>query len=353
MKRLVLLCLCTACATTEVVPSTVVEPTTATADAGSCPQQRPDGGGSAEAVLGKRISRVCVVGGRDDVLAALKWNEGKTLDGARTSRMLQELFSTGLVRDAEVIATPLDADNVVLTVFVTPYPPIAKISVVGASAVQADAFAELTPRRYANANPATLDALKKVVRETYEASGYPRATVVVAMEHDEAVVTVVEGTRDDVTRIRFTGLKRAKEAQLRPLLLSHEGDAYRADMAMRDGLQVQAYYLDHGMIRVSASPSYRDGELLFTVSEGDAFTIGALKLSGLTLTDSPSLLKSFESKRGALFSRTIVMRDIERVRDHASAHGTPVNVIPATKLDETKKTVDLTFELEPLTEAGH
>ncbi len=344
MKRFWLLVLCAGCATTDPAKQGAVPSGGATGD---CPLTRTAASGALDAVLGKRVDKVCVVGGAAALTEVVAGTQGQALEAARVGQLLQDLFATGLVRDAEVVATPLDADSVVLSWFITPYDAITKVRVVGAQGVGHEAFVQITAERFAYASPETLKTLGESVREVYQERGYPRATATVAMEQGEAVVTVNEGTRDDVKRIRFSGAKRVKEAELREVVSTLEGSVFVADMPARDVMQIEDFYRNRGMVQASVKSSYQDGELLFTVSEGEVFKLGALKLTGVALPESPALLASLGSKRGAVFSRAALVRDIERIREHAKNQGTQVNVTPLTAIDQKKKTIDVTLEVSP------
>ena len=345
MKRLWMLVMCAGCASAETAKQGDVQ--VAERSAAVCPPTRTAATGALDSVLGKHVDKVCLVGGAAELSAVVAGAEGQPLEAVRVEQLLHELFATGLVRDADAVATPVDAERVVLTWFITPYDAIANIRVMGAQGVGGEAFVQLTPDRFAYANPATLKSLEEAFLDIYEERGYPRATVAVAMAQADAVVSVDEGTRDDVKRIRFSGVKRVKDAELREVVRTLEGSVYVADVPMRDVTRLEDFYRDRGMVQAIVKSSYQDGELLFTVSEGDVFKLGALRLSGAAVPEGPALLASLGSKRGFIFSRTALIRDIEHIRAHASRNGTPVNVTPLTTVDAKRKTIDVTFELSP------
>lgn len=344
MKRLVFALWCAACATTKPVAT----PPPAAAAHPTCPQSRPETPGALDSVLGKQVALVCFIGDVKlrDVVSRL---EGHALEADAVRTGLVELFATGLVRDAEAVATPVDAERVVLSYFVTPYPKLSGVRVEGAKAFAGDAVLDgLNPAEFAYANGTTLQALRGAVTDFYREHGYAKAAVTVALENGEAVLRVDEGALSSVTRIRFVGVKKAKEAELRAALSSKEGAVFQEDVAERDIFALNAVYFDRGMVKANVAYAYEGEELRFTVTEGDVFKLGRLSLSGYALSDGDAFLKSLESKKGDVFSRVAVQRDMKRLTERASKEGVRVNVTPLTDVDAAKKTIDVTFELEKL-----
>lgn len=344
MKRALLAMLCAGCATTKTA-APVAAPTKTEA---TCPTTRPETPGSLDAVIGKYVEKVCFVSelALRDVVSS---SEGHELDAATVRDGLVALFATGLVRDAEAIAVPLDAERVVLTWFATPYPKLSNVRVEGAKALGGDAVLDgLNPSDFAYGSGVTLQKLRTEVVEFYQAHGYPAADATVALVGTEAVVTVTEGELASIEHIRFAGVKKVKEAELREALTSKEGAVFQEDVAERDVFALNAVYFDHGMVRATVEFSRTGKELLFTVREGDVYKLGKLAFSGYALSDGDAFLKALESKKGTVFSRIAVQRDLKRIAERASKEGARVNVTPMTDVDPDKKLINVTFELEKL-----
>ena len=84
----------------------------------------------------------------------------------------------------------------------------------------------------------------------------------------------------------------------------------------------------------------------FTVKEGLVFKIGKLRLAGESLGVEKEVLASLETKPKAVFSRSIIMKDIEALRARAKAHGLgDVDVTPETDVDPKALTIDLKFDV--------
>ena len=115
-----------------------------------------------------------------------------------------------------------------------------------------------------------------------------------------------------------------------------------------DVFALNAVYFDHGMVRATVEFSRTGKELLFTVREGDVYKLGKLAFSGYALSDGDAFLKALESKKGTVFSRIAMQRDMKRITERASKEGARVNVTPMTDVDMDKKLINVTFELEKL-----
>ncbi len=343
MKRVLVMVAFAACATTKQAA-----PVTAAKVEAACPEKFPDTPGALESVIGKRIDKVCFIGDvklRDVVSPG----EGQPLDAAMVSDALVELLATGLVRDADAVAIPLDAERIVLAYFVSPFPKISNVRVEGAKAFPSDSVLDgLNPGDFAYASGVTLQKLRDAVTDFYLEHGYPGVKVNVALQSGDAVVSVEEGELASVDRIRFSGAKKVKEKELRETLVSKEGAVFNEEAAERDVLAINAVYFDHGMVRATVEYTRSGKELVFTVNEGDIFKLGTLAFSGYKLSDGDVFLKSLESKKGTVFSRLAIQRDLKRISERASKEGSRVNVTPLTDIDSSKKIINVTFDLERL-----
>ncbi len=346
MRRAALMLL-TACATASSVETAAPPPSRASTETVlSCPASRPAVEGAPEEVAGRPVAKVCLVGGDAALREVVDALEGRPLEVERVREAIVALFATGTVRDADAIATS-EGDELVLTFFVTPYEAVGKVRIEGAQAFPGVVvLREVDPAEYAWASPVSLGRLRDTVKDFYDEHGYPGAQVLVTVEGSEVVVTVQEGALEEVKRISFSGVKKVKEAVLRALLSSREGGAYSARGAAHDEEALTLGYYDRGLIQAEVKAAFEQGELGFTVKEGEVFKLGKLSLAGVALSGGERVLATLESKPGAAFSRATVQRDLKRLEAHAASEGLRVTVTPVSTIDATKKTVAITFELE-------
>jgi outer membrane protein insertion porin family len=307
------------------------------------------------------VEKVCLVGASEDSYLRLHElvapREGVPLDADAVRGDIEALFEQGLVRDVVVVAQPLPSKAVVLSYFVTEYEWLSKVNFSGAKAVKPDELAQVAHAGL-RASPFVLKMLSGQVKALYAGLGYPQATAVAALKsvgggNAELTLQIDEGTRVTVGAITFVGAQHVGEAELRKALKCELGAPWLDDLVERDAFALTAVYYDHGHVNVRVVPSSHPlpapggaVELVFTVTEGDIFHLGKLALTGFSLGAEKDVLKLMESKPKSVFSRTVLQRDIERLRDRAKVQGFVVEVTPLTAVDSEKKIIDVTFELE-------
>lgn len=62
--------------------------------------------------------------------------------------------------------------------------------------------------------------------------------------------------------------------------------------------------------------------------------------------DVDGVRADLEAKPKSIFSRSVLQRDMERIRARAKEKGFVVEITPLTSVDSDKKTIDVAFELE-------
>lgn len=308
---------------------------------------------------GAMVEKVCLVGASEDTYLRLHElvapREGAPLDPGAVRSDIEALFAQGQLKDVVVVAQTLERKGVVLSYLVTEYEWISKVDFTGVTAVKVDDFRELA-HAGVRASPVVLKTLTDTVKALYAGLGYPQARVdhtVASLGGGNAalLIEVVEGPQVKVSAIRFEGVKQVKEPELRKSLKLVTGAPYLADVAERDALALTAFYFEHGMINVAITPDMRaksvtELEVVFQVKEGDVFRMGKVTLTGFSVGDEKELLKGIEAKPKSVFSRSVLQRDMERIRARAKQRGFTVEIVPLTTVDADKKTIDVAFELE-------
>ena len=118
----------------------------------------------------------------------------------------------------------------------------------------------------------------------------------------------------------------------------------------RATLIVAAVYWDRGYAQVRVGEPKIDQtnhRVEFTITdEGPKFTIGTVRVTGTLLRTERAFLAMLQIKPSALFSRTLIANDREKLQRFYEDRGFAyVNVLPLTKVDLAKKTIALTFEI--------
>ncbi|MCK9394477.1 MAG: outer membrane protein assembly factor BamA [Methylobacter sp.] len=132
-------------------------------------------------------------------------------------------------------------------------------------------------------------------------------------------------------------------------------DQYSKQKLQADLETLRSYYLDRGYInfniestQVAITPDKKDIYVTINVKEGDVYTLEKVKLAGNLVVAPPELIKLVKTGPGEIFSRknaTETSKAIsERLGDDGYAFAN-VNMVP--EINEAKKTVDMTFFVDP------
>lgn len=342
------------CATAPTVKSEPVAPAPAPPPPviAECPKSLPTLATSGSA-FGLTIDKVCLVGASEDAYLrlheAVAPREGQALD-ADAVRMDIEMLFTQELKDVVVVAQPLDSKRVMLSYFVTEYPYLSDVKVEGVTALKPEEVRDIV-HSGVRANPQLVKKTDVKLKQEYVEAGYPNATVKAVLEDTVLRIAVTEGPRATVKVVKFEGVKKLAEARLKGPLKLTKGAIFTDELVQLDSMNLTSTYYDFGFVdvRIENSTKMDDGgavELTWKVTEGEAFKIGKLSFKGLAFSDEKTVMKSFETKSKAVFSRAMMKRDIGRIEELAKRAGTPVEVTPLTSVDREKHTIDVTFELE-------
>ena len=354
------------CATRNAVVKEPAVTAPAAAEVQTCPLATV--GTTQESVpFGAMVEKVCLVGASEDsylrlheLVAPL---EGSPLDPDAVRADLEALFTMGLLKDVVVVAQPLKSKGVVLSYVVSEYEWITAVDYTGVNAVKIDDFKEIA-HAGVRANPVVVKALADTVKALYAGLGFSKASVepvVKSLGGGNAGLTlkVEEGPRVTVGAISFEGVKGVSEAELRKALRSSVGVPYLEDLVERDTLALTTVYFDHGMVNVAVVNSTRAlpappgaVEVVFQVMEGDVFRLGKVTVTGFSIGAEKDVLKGMEAKARSVFSRSVLQRDMERIRARAELLGIILEITPLTTIDAVKKTIDVAFELEKKASTG-
>jgi outer membrane protein insertion porin family len=151
-------------------------------------------------------------------------------------------------------------------------------------------------------------------------------------------------------RIEFVGNIVVTGDELRAALEPPFNDdgSLNQELFERYLLLVSAYYWDRGHARVKIhEPKITKTLITIEVEEGPTFTLDHVLVTGdPTMPQRAKHLASIRSRRGKLFSRTMIANDRELLSRYYEDRGYAyANVLPLTKVDLAQRTITLTFEI--------
>jgi outer membrane protein insertion porin family len=134
-----------------------------------------------------------------------------------------------------------------------------------------------------------------------------------------------------------------------------KNDQYSKQKLQADLETLRSYYLDRGYInfniestQVAITPDKKDIYVTINVKEGDVYTLEKVKLAGNLVVDPQELIKLAKVGPGETFSRKNATETSKAISDRLGDDGyafANVNMVP--EINEAKKTVDMTFFVDP------
>jgi outer membrane protein assembly factor BamA len=320
----------------------------------TCPTAPPkDAAFDPARVFGARVEKVCLLGAGDETSLRLKEavapREGTTLDAAAAREDLSELFATGLIHEARVFGQALPSKGVLVTYVVVERALVTAVRVEGAPSLSAELRHELEVKGFRD-TASQRARLRDLTLGFYEALGHAEAALDFetkpAAGGVELVMKVTEGRRMAVQALHYEGAKGVPARELEKLVQTKVGGPVREELLEQDRQRLSTLYLDRGFVMATVNvtrltvPSGAT-DITFAIDEGALFRVGAVDVKGLP----PGALKGLETKKGVVFSRAAVRRDLDRLRTFAGK--LDVEVLPLTEVDAATKTIRLTFEVSP------
>ncbi|GAB6139871.1 outer membrane protein assembly factor BamA [Methylosoma difficile] len=177
-------------------------------------------------------------------------------------------------------------------------------------------------------------------------------------------INISEGRVAKIKQINIVGNKVFDEKALLGILelstsnlLSFytKDDQYSKQKLSADLETLRSYYLDRGYInfsiestQVAITPDKKDIYVTINVKEGEVYTLEKVKLAGNLVVDPEELIKLSSVGPGEIFSRKNATETSKAISDRLGNDGyafANVNMVP--EINEIKKSVDMTFFVDP------
>lgn len=320
---------------------------------GGCPTSLSSWSPSDGGLTGLTVARICMLGLPPELQAPLtevfqrRMKDPLSLSAARED--VEALIASGVMRDARVLALPLDAKRVALLYAVQLYEPIVHVTVNGSTprlGADVEPGSRLGPARIARAAAKLEDAHREL--------GWMQASVATRLEAADAgtqlVFDVTEGERTVISAIKFKGNKVLTTATLLAALHSRVGGPHSPSLAERDFTAITTLFYDYGLLDGRAGnpvvkKTARGLELTYPITEGPVHRVRKVTVKGWPKGREAEVLPKLECRPGRPFSRSSFQGDVERIVYQAHQHGMEVAVKPDLEVDKKAKAVDVTFDM--------
>jgi outer membrane protein insertion porin family len=308
--------------------------------------------------------------GAGTVFTYLPVERGDTLDQARAAEALRALYKTGFFEDVR-----LDHQGGILVVTVVERPAINKLTLVGNKDLKSeDLLKNLKDIGLAEGETfdrLSLDRVTQELNRAYNNRGKYNVKInpsVSPLDRNRVDVTlnIKEGKAAKIRHINLIGNKLYSDKDITAGWESHTSswlswykhdDQYSREKLSGDIEKLNAWYLNRGFLdfsldstQVAISPDKKDMYLTAGISEGEAYNISGVTVSGNTILPKEEIEKIATAflQSGNVFSRQLVELATDTITARLSNIGyafAQVNPIP--QIDRDKRTVSIDLQVQP------
>lgn len=293
---------------------------------------------------------------------------GDRMSHQKVEESLKALYATGFFRDVE-----LRQDDTTLVVSVRERPSIESFEIKG----NKDIKTEDLQKSLKNVGLATgktfdrsvLEDVKQYLTDQYFSRGKYAVRVDekvedVAGNKVKISIEIKEGKRAVIRQINFVGDTQYPPKEIMQTLELHtpnwlswykQDDRYSRESLQGDLEKLKSYYMDRGYAnfqidstQVAIAPDKEDIFISVNVTEGEVYKVSEVKLAGTMVVPEAELQKLLYVKPGQTYSRKLVTSSQELISYRLGSEGYAfAKIDPVPTLDPDKKTVSLTFFIDP------
>lgn len=321
---------------------------------------------------GEKIAKVLVKGNRrietGAILNVVKLKAGELLDTDKADSDIHAIYNLGHFQDVR-IETVKGEKDLILTYIVVEKPIVREVKIEGNKELKDDKIRgviELKPTTVFS--PKELAKSVKKVKKLYADEGYYLAevdtTTIKKSDTDVRVIfKITEGKIIYITEIRFEGNRAFSKRKLKKAMETSEkwflswitgAGTYKEDALKNDANLIADFYYNNGYANVKVGEprvelaADRKGLIVsIGITEGDQFRTGSIGFKGDLLESEGELAKKVKLKTGEIFDRSLLRTDVFTLTDVYADKGYAfANVTPISKMNNEKKTIDITYEFE-------
>ncbi len=281
---------------------------------------------------------------------------------------LRSIYALGYFNDVEA-RIERDGEIATLVYQVDERPLVRKIRTEGNKELKSSKLrAEITIRTPGVLRTRDLQASEDAIRRLYKEEGFYAVEVSSRVEVDaknEATVffDIVEGKKVTIDNIEFEGNTVYSDRKLRKFIQTKQwgifswltsGGKYNEAMLQNDLMIIRDQYFNVGRVRVEVkqphivlSEDRTKMDIFIEIEEGPEYHVGQVDIKGDLLLEKEELLQELDFVPGEVFSREKMRKNMEKLDSYYSNRGYAyVNVSPFTLIDDEKREVNLTFDIE-------
>jgi len=299
---------------------------------------------------------------QSEILAVIKIRPGQRYSQRAISEDLQKVIRLGYFSDVRVLAEE-KPEGLLLIFQVSEKPIIRKLAFEGNRKFDDKKLSEavgLSEEGYFDSYLFNA-GLEKIV-ELYKEAGFPNCKVTKSAERSDegydVLYSIVEGPPLFISSIKFEGNRSFSAGKLKTLIGTKKrqlflgGGLFDADSVRKDTLRLKKFYIDNGYRDATVEPTYIYNKertrmtLIFTIDEGQRYTIGEIELRGNKVFTGREVRKVLKVKPGDKLIETKMIREEQRIQDLYGEGGyIEARVKRKMTYREAAPVADITYEI--------
>jgi outer membrane protein insertion porin family len=302
------------------------------------------------------------------VFSYLPVRVGETFDDEKSIAAIKALYATTFFKDVR-----LEEENGVLVVLVEERPAISTVDFTGTKEFEKDvlvkALKEIGVGETKIFDKASVDRAEQELKRQYLSHGLygvKITTTVTPIERNRVTVmfNVDEGEVARIKHINIVGNKHFSDKELREVMALNtsgwftwysKADQYSKTKLTGDIEALKSFYLNRGYLeaniestQVSITPDKKDIYLTVNITEGEKYTVSAVKLDGEMFGREEELKSLLLLRPGATYSGDLLTESNKRISDRLGTFGYAfANVNANPEIDREKRQVAFTFFIDP------
>ncbi len=301
----------------------------------------------------------------DTISSKMKSKEGEPFSKNTVQDDIRKLYGIGYFDDIRVEIEAFEGGVKLIYIFMEK-PAIIRLDVQGNKELETKNIREkITLTTGAIANLALItDNAKKIVLY-YQSEGYWLATVVPVINKvtDDGIALtfqIAEGPKVSIDKITIEGNTAVSDREIKRTMKTREwwifsfltgSGVYSEEQIRADLFKIKELYQSKGYIYIAVSepevvlsPDKKDLFITISLSEGDQYRVGSIKVKDNTVFSDAELINQIKTTSGLIFDRTALRKDIDKIIDLYMDRGyARADVDPLVDVKKEEKTADITL----------
>ncbi|MBI5665981.1 MAG: outer membrane protein assembly factor BamA [Nitrospirae bacterium] len=303
----------------------------------------------------------------DTISSKMNSKEGAPFSKNTVQEDIRKLYGIGYFDDIKVEIEAFEGGVKLIYVFMEK-PLIVSMDFQGNKKLETKSIREkitLTTGAIANMTLIT-DNAKKIILY-YQSEGYWLATVVPVINkvsEDGIMLTyqINEGPKVSIDKINIEGNKAVTDREIKRVMKTAEwwifsfltgSGVYNEEQITVDLARIKEFYQSKGYIymavsepQVNLAPDKKSLQVTISISEGDQYRVGSIKVKGNTVIPDAELYEQVKTVPGQIFDRTALKKDIDKIIDLYMNRGyARADVDPLVDVNKEGKTADITLSV--------